>query len=186
MARTKKNPKVLDSGKRIFKVLQTKRRVSKSDSSQSQGNPVRSQVSADPDATIDLTQSNTNSDESDQQLHTARKSTSAFCKVIRCGRSTRVVESSEDNTESEDDTPRTSVVKDQRYVNFKARDGTIKKRYAPGCRALKEIRFMQQTTNSAIPKAPFARVVREITRGISSKEFKFSVGSLMALHVSGS
>jgi len=62
-----------------------------------------------------------------------------------------------------------------------------KYRYRPGYRALKEIRKYQETTDLLIPKLPFARLVREITRDYwpagpaGNKDFRYTVEALMAL-----
>jgi len=62
-----------------------------------------------------------------------------------------------------------------------------KYRYRPGYRALKEIRKYQETTDLLIPKLPFARLVREITRDYwpagpsGSNDFRYTVEALMAL-----
>lgn len=115
---------------------------------------------------------------SPRKVQIARKSTST------------VMQHYTPESDSEDDTPPPQPVRarkelpGQRYVTYKAKDGSVKKRYAPGVRALKEIRFLQQSTQHAIPKAPFARLVREITQQITSGDFRFTVGSLIALHVS--
>ena len=71
-------------------------------------------------------------------------------------------------------------------VEYRAHDGTIKRRFRPGFRALKEIRHYQTQCLPTIPKAPFSRLVREICKEITPKSYKFTVGSMMALQVSRS
>eukprot|EP01120_Amphizonella_sp_Union-15-10_P016831 TRINITY_DN9117_c0_g1_i1.p1 TRINITY_DN9117_c0_g1~~TRINITY_DN9117_c0_g1_i1.p1 ORF type:complete len:138 (-),score=13.13 TRINITY_DN9117_c0_g1_i1:60-473(-) len=41
---------------------------------------------------------------------------------------------------------------------------TRKRRYKPGEKALKEIRLIQKTSHTLLPKLPFARLVKEIAR----------------------
>jgi len=55
-------------------------------------------------------------------------------------------------------------------------------RYRAGTKALKEIRMLQKSTNLLIPKAPFARLVREIIHSrVLSKDFRIQPVALMAL-----
>jgi len=51
----------------------------------------------------------------------------------------------------------------------------IKKRYRPGMRALREIRVFQQSTGLLLRRAPFARLVREITINLSRDDIEFSI-----------
>jgi histone H3 len=57
-----------------------------------------------------------------------------------------------------------------------------KRRYKQGTVALREIRKYQKGTQLLIQKAPFQRLVREITRDCSTeKEFRFQGAALLAL-----
>ena len=60
---------------------------------------------------------------------------------------------------------------------------TEKKKYrvSPGVRALSEIRRYQKSTENLIRRLPFQRLVREVTRNISEKEYKYKVAALFAL-----
>uniref|UniRef100_UPI00358F4715 histone H3-like isoform X2 n=1 Tax=Myxine glutinosa TaxID=7769 RepID=UPI00358F4715 len=57
----------------------------------------------------------------------------------------------------------------------------IKKRFRPGARALQEIRQFQKSTDLLIRKAPFCRLVREITMDYALDEMRWQVAALMAL-----
>ncbi|EER04097.1 histone H3, putative [Perkinsus marinus ATCC 50983] len=60
-------------------------------------------------------------------------------------------------------------------------DGGKKRRFRPGTKALKEIRQFQRTTELLVPKAPFARVVREIQLLFVGEEWRWSREALIAL-----
>jgi len=53
------------------------------------------------------------------------------------------------------------------------------RRFRPGTRSLMEIRKLQKSTDSIIPRAAFVRVVREIAQ--KYQNFRFTVSSLSAL-----
>ena len=63
-----------------------------------------------------------------------------------------------------------------------SRDFTRKGYYRPGVVALKEIRHYQKSTERLIPRAPFQRLIREITQQFRT-DIRFQVASLDALHV---
>jgi len=68
------------------------------------------------------------------------------------------------------------------YTKSKGANTTKKHRFRPGTRALKEIRMLQNSTNLMIPKAPFARLVKEIIQArVISKDFRIQPLALMAL-----
>ena len=54
------------------------------------------------------------------------------------------------------------------------------RRYRPGTVALRQIRKYQQSTDLLIKKAPFQRLVREVTESIRS-DLRFQSGALLAL-----
>lgn len=112
-----------------------------------------------------------------ETIITARKSTGALMHHVKIKPAMSSVYDDEDDNEL-------VALAEPRTVSYKSRDGTVKKRYAPGTKALKEIRILQKSTAKCIPKAPFARVIREITRSLTPSEIKFTVGALIALHVS--
>jgi histone H3/H4 len=56
-----------------------------------------------------------------------------------------------------------------------------KRRYRPGERALREIRFYQRNNDLLIRKLPFARLVREIQTYFSRKEFRWQAQAILAL-----
>ena len=56
-----------------------------------------------------------------------------------------------------------------------------KKRYRPGEKALKEIRFFQRNTDLLIKKLPFARLVREVQTYFFRKEYRWQAGAMLAL-----
>jgi len=65
-------------------------------------------------------------------------------------------------------------------------DIKVKPRLKNGQGALREIRALQKTTNSLIPKAPFHRLVREITQSLCSEdgsmtEMRYQTAALEAL-----
>jgi histone H3 len=63
--------------------------------------------------------------------------------------------------------------------------GGVKKphRYRPGTVALREIRRFQKTTELLIRKAPFQRLVREITQDMfRNKDLRFQSLAVLALH----
>jgi histone H3 len=59
--------------------------------------------------------------------------------------------------------------------------GRAKKRMRPGELALKEIRQYQTSTQLLIRKAPFSRLVREITRNITHCDARFQSTAILAL-----
>lgn len=56
-----------------------------------------------------------------------------------------------------------------------------KKRYRPGEKALREIRFYQRNTDLLIPRLPFARLVGECQLVHSSKRFRWQSQAMLAL-----
>lgn len=55
-------------------------------------------------------------------------------------------------------------------------------RYKPGQLALKDIRRLQNTTDFLIPRAPFHRLIREITqRYVGDEPYRYQVAALTAL-----
>lgn len=76
--------------------------------------------------------------------------------------------------------PRKSISSKSRALNP---DGTAKKRvhrFRPGTVALREIRRFQKGTDLLLRKAPFQRLVREITQDIKS-DLRFQTSTLAAL-----
>lgn len=59
--------------------------------------------------------------------------------------------------------------------------GPNPRRYRPGEKALKEIRFYQKNTDLLLRKLPFARLVREVQTYFSRKEFRWQAEAMMAL-----
>merc|ERR1712216_431589 len=57
----------------------------------------------------------------------------------------------------------------------------VKRRYKPGTLALKEIRKFQKSTELLIRKAPFCRLVREISNEVSPEPFRYTAESLLAI-----
>lgn len=64
-----------------------------------------------------------------------------------------------------------------------SRDFTRKGYYRPGVVALQEIRHYQKSTERLIPRAPFQRLIREITQQQFQSDIRFQVAALDALHV---
>ncbi|ACO68551.1 histone H3 [Micromonas commoda] len=56
-----------------------------------------------------------------------------------------------------------------------------RRRYKPGTLALKEIRKFQKSTELLIRKAPFCRLVREISNEVSPEPFRYTAESLLAI-----
>jgi histone H3/H4 len=56
-----------------------------------------------------------------------------------------------------------------------------RRRYRPGERALREIRYWQRNTDLCIRKLPFARLVKEVQTYFSRKEFRWQANAILAL-----
>jgi histone H3/H4 len=56
-----------------------------------------------------------------------------------------------------------------------------RRRYRPGERALKEIRFYQSRTELLLRRLPFARLVKELQTEVTGKFLRWQAGALMAL-----
>ena len=72
----------------------------------------------------------------------------------------------------------------QKKINKKAKGGVKKaRRYKPGTVALREIRKYQTSTELLMRKAPFQRLVREITQDIftNGRDLRFQAAAIMAL-----
>lgn len=59
--------------------------------------------------------------------------------------------------------------------------GTKRKRFRPGTKALKDIRYYQKTTSLLIRKLPFCRLVREITQDNEYYRTRWTAEALVAL-----
>lgn len=90
----------------------------------------------------------------------------------------------QENTASLDSSLMSEMSNLPNKIPYKDQCRRVKMRHRPGGRALKEIRFFQNQIKTTIPRAPFGRLVREILASINFKDYKLSVGSLMALQVS--
>jgi len=60
-------------------------------------------------------------------------------------------------------------------------EGGAKRRYRPGERALREIRFYQRNTELLIRKLPFARLVKEVQTYFSRNEYRWQAEAILAL-----
>lgn len=58
---------------------------------------------------------------------------------------------------------------------------TPKKRYRPGERALREIRFYQRNTDLLIRRLPFARLVKEVQTYFFRQEYRWQAEAIIAL-----
>jgi histone H3 len=56
-----------------------------------------------------------------------------------------------------------------------------KRRYRPGEKALREIRFYQKNTDLLIRRLPFARLVREVQTYFFRKEYRWQAEAMLAL-----
>jgi histone H3/H4 len=56
-----------------------------------------------------------------------------------------------------------------------------RRRYRPGEKALREIRFYQRNTDLLIRRIPFARLVREIQTYFFRKEYRWQAEAILAL-----
>eukprot|EP01038_Epipyxis_sp_PR26KG_P012418 gene12418-16653_t len=56
-----------------------------------------------------------------------------------------------------------------------------KRRYRPGEKALREIRFYQRNTDLLIRRLPFARLVKEVQTYFYRKEFRWQAEAMVAL-----
>ena len=59
--------------------------------------------------------------------------------------------------------------------------GGARRRYRPGERALKEIRFYQRNTDLLIRRLPFARLVREVQTYFFRKAYRWQAEAMVAL-----
>ena len=59
--------------------------------------------------------------------------------------------------------------------------GEAKRRYRPGERALREIRFYQRNTDLLIRRLPFARLVREVQTYFFRKTYRWQAEAMVAL-----
>ncbi|RWR98899.1 histone H3.3-like protein [Dinothrombium tinctorium] len=69
-------------------------------------------------------------------------------------------------------------------VGKKVKEDEVKKkkrRWRKGIVALREIRRFQRSTENLIPRAPFQRLVREITQSINIEGLKYQTAALLAL-----
>ena len=57
----------------------------------------------------------------------------------------------------------------------------MRRKYRPGTVALREIRRYQRTTEMLIPKAPFARLAREILENVSDGSYRLATQAALAL-----
>jgi histone H3/H4 len=56
-----------------------------------------------------------------------------------------------------------------------------RRRYRPGEKSLREIRFYQRNTDLLIRKLPFARLVREVQTYFTRKEYRWQKDAMLAL-----
>ena len=56
-----------------------------------------------------------------------------------------------------------------------------KRRFRPGEKALREIRFYQRNTDLLIRKLPFARLVKEVQSNFFRQEYRWQAAALLAL-----
>ena len=82
--------------------------------------------------------------------------------------------------------PRPLTAKSARKIPAKTKTITApgrrrRPRYRPGEVALAEIRKFQQSTELLIRKAPFARLVREITQDITKSDMRYQSSAILAL-----
>lgn len=74
--------------------------------------------------------------------------------------------------------PRRREPKAGRYKNGRR----VPTRFRPGVVAAREVRFYQRGTELLLPRAPFARLVREVTRLVSGDDdFRFQSPAMAAL-----
>jgi histone H3/H4 len=66
------------------------------------------------------------------------------------------------------------------YQDPKTHDAE-KRRWRPGQKALREIRFYQRNTELLIRRLPFARVVKDIQAEVQGKHFRWQAEALLAL-----
>lgn len=59
--------------------------------------------------------------------------------------------------------------------------GSRPRRYRPGEKALKEIRFYQRNTELLIRKLPFSRLVREVQSYFYRREYRWQASAILAL-----
>ena len=76
---------------------------------------------------------------------------------------------------------RKQSIKSAKTIATTTRRPRSKRRYRPGDVALAEIRKYQQSTELLIRKAPFARLVREITQDITKSDMRYQSSAILAL-----
>ena len=59
--------------------------------------------------------------------------------------------------------------------------GSRSRRYRPGEKALKEIRFYQRNTELLLRKLPFSRLVREVQSYFYRREYRWQASAILAL-----
>ena len=74
-----------------------------------------------------------------------------------------------------------SAVKYRGSSGSEDRGGAKARRYRPGEKALKEIRFYQKNTELLLRRLPFARLVREVQTMFSRRDFRWQAEAMMAL-----
>lgn len=127
-----------------------------------------------------------------QILETKRSSTSSAGQAYLAKRSSRHGMSS--SSASENFGFGLGLGKGGKHITFSSRDGQdvkIRPRAKPGQEALRQIRALQKTTNLLIPRAPFHRLVREVTQKIQAEncgegnndqfDYKYQIAALQAL-----
>ena len=60
-------------------------------------------------------------------------------------------------------------------------EGNKRRRYRPGTKALKEIRYFQRTSTLLLRKLPFARLVKEMQMQFSRVAYRWQANALLAL-----
>lgn len=69
----------------------------------------------------------------------------------------------------------------KRIANAAGSSDKPKRRYRPGEKALREIRFWQRNTDLCIRRLPFARLVKEVQGMFSRKEYRWQANAMIAL-----
>ncbi len=80
-------------------------------------------------------------------------------------------------------TPVKRVSKSPKQSLMPPQEGT-NRRYRPGEKALREIRFYQKNTDLLIRRLPFARLVKEVQSSLYSKEYRWQASAILALQES--
>ena len=74
-----------------------------------------------------------------------------------------------------------SIARNKPLAKSNRSSGSRPRRYRPGEKALKEIRFYQRNTELLLRKLPFSRLVREVQSYFYRREYRWQASAILAL-----